>query len=141
MKLHRPAIAAAFTVTMSAAGLTLALSLEGPLVIAAEIALLGLLAIIGIHLSRLLHELVPSGQRSGVSSAIGTMSWLTFLPCSLLFGALSAGTGIRAAGWIITGLVTVAGLALSFIAARSCGRAAGPKLSSSAGGFATGVCA
>ena len=44
------------------------------------------------------------------------MSWLTFLPCSLLFGALSAGTGIRAAGWIITALVTVAGLILTRIA-------------------------
>ena len=44
------------------------------------------------------------------------MSWLTFLPCSLLFGALSAGTGIRAAGWIVTVLVTVAGLIVTRIA-------------------------
>jgi hypothetical protein len=42
-------------------------------------------------LSRLLHDLVPSQHRSGVSSGIGTLSWLTFLPCSLLFGALSNG--------------------------------------------------
>jgi hypothetical protein len=101
---------------MSGAGLALALSSSGPLVIAAQVLLIGLLATISIHLSRLLHDRVPSHQRSGISSGIGTMSWLTFLPCSLLFGALSAGTGIRAAGWIITALVTVAGLILTRIA-------------------------
>jgi predicted MFS family arabinose efflux permease len=118
VKLGRPAVAAAFAVTMVSAGLTLALFTAGPLVIAAEVLLVGLLAVVGIHLSRMLHDLVPSQQRSGVSSGIGTMSWLTFLPCSLLFGALSAGTGIRAAGWIITALVAIAGLTLTRIAAR-----------------------
>jgi predicted MFS family arabinose efflux permease len=116
VKLHRVPVAAGFAVSMSGAGLALALSSNGPLVIAAQVVLIGLLATISIYLSRLLHDRVPSHQRSGISSGIGTMSWLTFLPCSLLFGALSGGSGIRAAGWIITALVTVAGLILARIA-------------------------
>ncbi|HEX4015394.1 MAG TPA: MFS transporter [Frankiaceae bacterium] len=118
VRLQSPALAGTFTLVMTAAGLTLALTTDGPLVIAAQVLLIGLLATISIHLSRLLHELVPSQQRSAISSGIGTMSWLTFLPCSLLFGALGGGAGIRAAGWIITALVAVAGLTLTRIAGR-----------------------
>ncbi|HEY0870830.1 MAG TPA: hypothetical protein VGD55_10570, partial [Acidothermaceae bacterium] len=112
VQLNRPAVAVAVAVTMSGCGLALAVGGSGPLLIAAQVVLVGLLVTIGIHLSRQLHDLVPSQQRSGVSSGIGTLSWLTFLPCSLLFAALSGNDGIRAAGWIITALVTVAGVTL-----------------------------
>jgi predicted MFS family arabinose efflux permease len=112
VKLDRPVVAAGAAVTMSACGVTLAVGAAAPVLIAAQVVLLGLLVTISIHLSRLLHDLVPSQQRSGVSSGIGTLSWLTFLPCSLLFGALSTGAGIRAAGWIITALVAIAGAIL-----------------------------
>jgi MFS family permease len=118
VKLNRPTVAAAAAVTMSGCGLVLAVSRTAPVLIGAQVVLVGLLVTIGIHLSRLLHDLVPSHQRSGVSSGIGTMSWLTFLPCSLLFGVLSASGGVRAAGWIITALVTICGAILVNLAAR-----------------------
>jgi hypothetical protein len=118
IQLDRPAVAAGVAGTMSLCGMTLAVSTTGWLLIAGQIVLVGLLATIGIHVSRLLHDLVPSHLRSGVSSGIGTMSWLTFLPCSLLFGALSTDGGVRAAGWIITVLVAVAGATLLRIAVR-----------------------
>ena len=51
-------------------------------------------------------KLEPNGQPTGSPFDL------------LLFGALSAGTGIRAAGWIITALVAIAGLTLTRIAAR-----------------------
>ena len=118
VKLDRPAVAGGVMVTMSACGVVLAVGTTGPLLIAVQIVLVGLLATIGVHLSRLLHDLVPSQQRSGVSSGIGTLSWLTFLPCSLVFAVLSGSAGVHAAGWIITALVTVAGVILVRIAAR-----------------------
>lgn len=76
-------------------------------VIAAQILLAVMLVAVGIHLSKRLHDAVPSGVRTGVSSGVGTLSWLTFLPCSLLFGALSA-DGVRVAGWIVLVPVAVA---------------------------------
>ena len=118
VRLDRPAVAVGVAVTMSLCGLVLAVGAAGPLLIAVQVVLVGLLATIGVHLSKLLHDLVPAQQRSGVSSGIGTLSWLTFLPCSLLFAALSGDVGIRAAGWIITAVVTVAGVILVRIASR-----------------------
>jgi predicted MFS family arabinose efflux permease len=118
LHLDRPAIAGIVALTLSGCGTVLALSADAPLLIAAQVVLVGSLVTVGLYLSRLLHDLVPSHQRSAVSSGIGTMSWLTFLPCSLLFAALSGGAGIRAAGWIVTVLVSVAGLNLVRIALR-----------------------
>jgi hypothetical protein len=100
----------------------LAVSTYAPLLIAGQVVPVCLLLTISIHLSRELHDLVPAQLRTGVSSAVGTMSWLTFLPCSLLFSALSARWGIHAAGAIITVLVGVAGAILLRITGRSEGR-------------------
>jgi predicted MFS family arabinose efflux permease len=110
--LDRPATAAGAAATMSACALTLALSKTLWVLVAGQVLLVVLLVTVGIHLSRLLHDAVPSTMRSGVSSGIGTLSWLTFLPCSVLFGALSGRNGIQAAGWVITALVTIAGVLL-----------------------------
>ena len=118
VRLDRPAVAGGVAVTMSLCGVVLAVGAAGPLLIAVQVVLVGLLATIGVHLSKLLHDLVPAQQRSGVSSGIGTLSWLTFLPCSLLFAALSGDVGIHAAGWIITTVITVAGVILVRIASR-----------------------
>ncbi len=130
VRLNRPAVAGGVALTMSGCGLILAVDTTAAVLIAAQIVLLALLVTVGIHLSRLLHDLVPSAQRSGVSSGIGTLSWLTFLPCSLLFATFSGGSGIRAAGWIITGLATIAGLILVRVAV---GRAGGVSRASDGG--------
>lgn len=110
-RLEVPAAAGA-AVAMTACGVVLATCGAAWLLIAGQIVLVALLVTVGIHLSRLLHDAVPSTLRSGVSSGVSTLSWLTFLPCSLLFGVLSAHGGIHAAGWIITALVAVAGITL-----------------------------
>jgi predicted MFS family arabinose efflux permease len=118
LKLDRGAMAVGVAIIMTACAVTLAVSRTPALLIAAQVVLVALLATVGIHLSRMMHDRVPSHQRSAVSSGVGTMSWLTFLPCSLLFAALSNGAGIRAAGWIITGLVAIAGTILVRISSR-----------------------
>ena len=52
-------------------------------VVAAQVVLGLVLAIVGIHASRLLHDAVPSSIRAGVSSGAGTLTWMLFLPFSL----------------------------------------------------------
>ena len=55
-----------------------------------------LLAIaIGIYLTRLLHDAIPSDIRSGVSSTVGAAGWLVFLPFSLDFGSVSERWGVH----------------------------------------------
>ena len=39
-----------------------------------------MLAVIGIHASKLLHDAIPSSVRTGVASAVGTLSWLVSHP-------------------------------------------------------------
>jgi hypothetical protein len=56
---------------------------------------------------------VPSTIRAGVASGVGTLTWLTFLPCALLFGAVSDRAGVHDAGWMIA---TVAVLTIVLLA-------------------------
>lgn len=83
------------------------------LLVAAVQTVLGLLlAIIGIHAGRLLHDTVPSNIRAGVSSGAGTFSWILFLPFSLVFGFIARSHGVYWAGWILTGVVVALALLL-----------------------------
>jgi MFS transporter/putative zinc finger protein len=84
------------------------------LVAAAQTVLALLLAIIGIHAGRLLHDTVPSNIRAGVSSGAGTFSWMLFLPFSLVFGAVARSHGVYPAGWILVGVVAALALLLAF---------------------------
>jgi MFS family permease len=113
LRLDRPGPASATTAVLMACGLTLAVGRSGWLIIAGQVVLAALLAAIGVHLSRLLHDAVPSDTRTGVASGVSTLSWLTFLPGSLLFGAVSRHGGIQAAGWVVLALVITAGLTLA----------------------------
>jgi hypothetical protein len=71
-------------------------------VIAAQTVLASLLAIISIRAGKLLHDGVPSHVRAGVSSGVGTLSWVLFLPFSLVFGWFARSHGVRQAGWFLT---------------------------------------
>jgi MFS family permease len=81
-------------------------------VIAAQIVLALLLAIIGIHAGKLLHDAVPSAIRAGVSSGAGTLSWMLFLPFSLAFGWVARENGVNWSGWMLAGAVVVVGVLL-----------------------------
>ena len=100
---------------MIAACLTMTTSRNLAALTAAMVALTFLLVVIGIHLSHLLHDAVPSTIRTGVASGISAVSWLLFTPFALVFGALSKQAGVYVSGWMITGAVALAGAALVWV--------------------------
>lgn len=80
----------------------------------AQVVAVVMSVVVGIHLTKALHDGVPSDVRSGVASGIGAATWATFLPFALAFGAVSEHWGIHAAGWLLVAVaVAIAGL-LSF---------------------------
>jgi MFS family permease len=82
------------------------------IIVAAQVVLALILAIIGIHASKLLHDAVPSSIRAGVSSGAGTMTWLLFLPFSLVFGWTAQENGVHWSGFMLAGAVVVVGVLL-----------------------------
>ena len=100
----------AFAAPAAAFALTQTRSLAA--VIAAQTALALLLVIISIRAGKLLHDGVPSNVRAGVSSGVGTLSWLLFLPFSLVFGWFARNHGVRQAGWLLTAAALLIGLLL-----------------------------
>ena len=83
-----------------------------PLLMAAQVVLALVVALIGIHASRLLHDAVPSSVRAGVSSGGGTLTWVLFLPFSLVFGWVAAENGINRSGFMLIGAVVILGILL-----------------------------
>ena len=99
-------------------GLVLALSQHVFVVSVAQILLALLLVATGIHLTRLLHDAVPSAMRTGVASGVSTLSWLAFLPGALLFGLVSRHFGVAAAGLVVTGCTALSGTMLVHLGRR-----------------------
>jgi MFS family permease len=83
-----------------------------PVVVAAQVVLALVLAIIGIHAGRLLHDAVPSSIRAGVSSGAGTLTWILFLPFSLAFGWTARDSGIDRSGFMLAGAAVILGALL-----------------------------
>jgi len=81
-------------------------------VVAAQVVLALILALVGIHASQLLHDAVPSSIRAGVSSGAGTMTWLLFLPFSLVFGWVAREDGVNRSGFMLAGAVLVVAVLL-----------------------------
>jgi MFS family permease len=94
-------------VLLAATPVLLAIAPVLPVVALAQTVFLLLLAIIGIHAGRLLHDAVPSAIRAGVSAGAGTLSWVLFLPFSLVFGMLVRDHGVSWAGWVLAGVAVV----------------------------------
>jgi hypothetical protein len=101
----------------AAAGLALSQSLA--VVVVAQAALALILAIIGIHVGLLLHDSVPSTIRTAVSSGAGTLSWMLFLPFSLVFGRFAHAHGVQRSGWILAGAMLLVAVLLVLSAVRS----------------------
>ena len=92
-----------------ACALTLVVGSSAWLVTAGQVGLMAVLASLAVHLSRRLHDAVPSDLRTGVSSGVSTLSWLLFLASSLAFGVVSSAAGVAVAGWLVVVLTAVAG--------------------------------
>jgi MFS family permease len=92
---------------------TLAVSRSLAAVVIAQAVLALILAIVGIHAGRLLHDSVSSTVRTAVSSGAGTLSWVLFLPFSLVFGRLAREHGVQRSGWLLTAAALLAGVLLA----------------------------
>jgi hypothetical protein len=112
LRLGRTGPVLTLSVLLAATPVLLATSGSVVAVIVAQTALALLLAIIGIHAGLLLHDAVPSTIRAGVSSGVGTLSWVLFVPFSLVFGWLAREQGVRSAAWVLVGAVAL--LAVAF---------------------------
>jgi predicted MFS family arabinose efflux permease len=106
LALTRPITAAFIAATIVACCVVLTTSHAIGIVIVAQILLVLLVVAVSIPITGRLHDAVPSTIRAGVASGVGTLTWLTFLPFALLFGAVSDRSGVQDAGWTL-GVVAV----------------------------------
>jgi MFS family permease len=112
LNLERRLLLAVLILLSLAMALLLTWTRSLPLLMTAQVVLALVLAIISIHASRLLHDAVPSSVRAGVSSGGGTLTWVLFLPFSLVFGWVAAENGINWSGFLLVGAVVVLGVLL-----------------------------
>jgi MFS family permease len=119
LALHRPAVAVAVVAAMTAAGVGLIVGRGLVVVTVAQVVLALTLSVVGIHVTKLVHDAVPSSVRSGVASGVSAFTWLTFLPFAIGFGVLGDRVGVFRAGWLILFTVVCAGAILVMVAART----------------------
>ena len=118
LRMDRPATLGVIAVLSIAASLMLSTSRDFIVVALAQIVLALLVVMAGIYVSRLLHDAVPSTIRAGVASGTSTISWIIFLPFSLVFGVISKHHGVHSAGWMITVTVVLVMVILIRLARR-----------------------
>jgi MFS family permease len=106
-------------VTIIACCVVLALSDLAPLVVVAQVLLTLLVVAVSIPVLRRLHDAVPSTIRAGVASGVGTLTWLTFVPFALVFGAVSERAGVDRAGWLLVAIGVVAALLIIVVLPRA----------------------
>jgi MFS family permease len=80
----------------------------------AQACILSTAVAITVYLTGLLHNGVASDVRTGVSSGIGLMTWVVFLPFALAFGTVTARLGVHVAGWFL--VVTAVAASVLFVA-------------------------
>jgi MFS family permease len=102
----------AMIVTMLVCSLTLTTSHDTVVVIAMQVVLVLLLVTISTQLTQQLHDAIPSSIRAGVSSGVGTLTWMMFVPTALGFGLLSRHVGVLTAGWMLVALTTGVGASM-----------------------------
>jgi hypothetical protein len=88
-------------------------------VVGVQVLLTLLIVAVSIPVLRRLHDAVPSTIRAGVASGVGTLTWLTFVPFALVFGAVSERAGVDRAGWLLVAIGVVAGLLLVIVLPRA----------------------
>lgn len=118
LHLERPTrLFTATTLIVLACG-TLTVSRNFLVVTAAQIVVALLLVGIGIHVTKLLHDATPSAVRAGVASGVSSLSWLVFLPFSLVFGLVSDAYGVHRAGLLLIGAGIAVGVLLAVVLRR-----------------------
>jgi hypothetical protein len=90
-----------FVVLLMGSAMALVVLRDPILVTVAQVVLTSSLVAVSLSFTRLLHDSIPSSVRAGVSSAVGSLTWLSFLPFAVLFGAVSRGAGVFSAGWMV----------------------------------------
>lgn len=118
LKLNRPLQATAVAIVMLLACVTMTTSHNLLALTIAMTVLAILVVVVGIHVSHLMHDAVPSTIRTGVASGISAVSWIFFLPFALGFGAVSKESGVYTSGWMITAAAVLAGAALVWVVLR-----------------------
>jgi MFS family permease len=102
--------------SMLGCSLALTTSHSTILVIGAQVLLVLLLVAVSTQLNQELHDAIPSTIRAGVSSGVGTLTWVMFVPAALGFGLLSRHTSVLTAGWMMVALSIAVGVSLSHLA-------------------------
>ena len=115
----RPWAAGLLAVAIIGCCVVLALSHQALLVVGVQVALTLLVVAVSIPVLRRLHDAVPSSIRAGVASGVGTLTWLTFVPFALGFGAVSERAGVDRAGWLLVAIGVVAALLLVVVLPRT----------------------
>jgi MFS family permease len=112
LHLERRLMLAVLIILALATALLLTWTRSLAVVVTAQVVLALVLAIVGIHASRLLHDAVPSSIRAGVSSGAGTITWVLFVPFSLVFGWAAREKGVHSSGFMLAGAVVVVSVLL-----------------------------
>jgi hypothetical protein len=110
--LTRPITRFSFVGLMLIFSITLTASRSVPVVIVAQVGLAVLIVAASTFLTRRLHDCIPSTIRAGVSSGVGTLTWLAFLPFALTFGAVSNSAGVHSAGWMLVAITAITAAAM-----------------------------
>ena len=112
VRLNRPGTVTTTVAVLTLASWALTASRNLLVVTIAQFAVALVVVTMSIYVSRVLHDAVPSTIRSGVVSGVGALSWITFLPFSLAFGAVSKNYGVDTAAWMITAVAALAAAVL-----------------------------
>jgi predicted MFS family arabinose efflux permease len=112
VRFDRPTTVAGTIAVLTLASWVLTASRNLLVVTVAQFAVALVVVTMSIYVSRVLHDAVPSTIRSGVVSGVGALSWVTFLPFSLVFGQVSKTYGVDSAAWMITAVAVLAAAVL-----------------------------
>jgi MFS family permease len=124
VRLDRPATLTITIVALTLASWILTMTRNILVVAIAQFAVALVVVTMSIYVSRVLHDAVPSTIRTGVVSGVGALSWITFLPFSLVFGEVSKHQGVETAAWMITAVAVLAAAVLVKVVSKPCDESA-----------------
>jgi MFS family permease len=113
LQLHRRVVLYSALSVMIVASVIINMSTHAAVVTLAHVVLILVLVLMSIRAAQQLNDSVSSTVRAGVSSGVGALSWMAFLPFALVFGALSEQYGVYSSGWMITGATVLTAVLLA----------------------------